>query len=922
MSDIVVFLLLGLSNGAVFAALASGLVLTYRSSGVINFATGSIALITAYFYAFLRQGKLLNPFPGLPSAPSIGHAFGLWPALILSMAFATVIGVLLHVLVFWPLRNSPPVAKVIASVGLSVVITTVLVARFGTVGPLIQPLLPSNTLSVFGVRISTDRLYFAGAVIALALVLTVLYRHTRFGLATRAVAQSEKGAYVSGVSPGLVALGNWVISSMVAGMAGILIGPITQLTPAVYTLFIIPSLAAAVVGQFQNLLVAVFVGLGIGMLQSEGTYLQSRVSWLPSSGLAELIPLVIVLTALVVRARPLPSRGTLAARALGHAPRPLKLRLTSGVATVSGASALFILQGEWRAAFITSMVFAIIALSLVVVTGYAGQVSLAQLTLAGAAGFVLGPLTNRFGIPFPIAPLLAALAATVLGVVVGLPALRIRGLPVAIVTLTLAYTISAIWFNNVDIVPPVGVHIGTPHLFGYDLGLGSGTQSFPRVRFGVLVLVVLVIVALGVARLRTSRLGSQMLAVRANERSAAVAGVHVVRVKIAAFAIGAFIAGLGGTLLAYRQETVVGTSYTAVAGLVLFTTVYLAGITSVSGGILAGLIAADGLMVTITDHLFSAGDWYQVIAAVLLVFTVIFNPEGLVGPGHLLIARRRASSKPVPSRGPLQPHGVVRPRSDRVAAEGTRAVPALEVVNLSVHYGGVTALDRVSFAVPDRAIVGLIGPNGAGKTTLIDAICGFTGCSGTVRLGGADISGKKSFERARAGLARTFQAVELYDDLTVEENVVVGLVAAGKRRKALSDEALTRTFELLGIDHLRDRLAGELSQGHRQLVSIARALAGQPKVLLLDEPAGGLDARESEWLGERLRDLRDSGVTILMVDHDMNLVLSLCDEIQVLNFGVQIAAGPPAQVRADRGVAQAYLGTTHAHTTPAIQATS
>jgi ABC-type branched-subunit amino acid transport system ATPase component len=192
----------------------------------------------------------------------------------------------------------------------------------------------------------------------------------------------------------------------------------------------------------------------------------------------------------------------------------------------------------------------------------------------------------------------------------------------------------------------------------------------------------------------------------------------------------------------------------------------------------------------------------------------------------------------------------------------------------------------------------------------------------------------KPHQRIRAGLGRTFQAIELWEDLTVEENVVVGLAAAAGRHRpsgyhpasgdgvsgdgaAARRDGLGEVFDLLGLGEVRDRPAGELSQGQRQLVSIARALVGRPKVLLLDEPAGGLDSSESLWLGERLRKIRDSGVTILLIDHDMHLVLNLCDQIQVLNFGKIIAAGPPAAIRADRAVAEAYLGSTHATPTAA-----
>jgi ABC-type branched-subunit amino acid transport system ATPase component len=240
----------------------------------------------------------------------------------------------------------------------------------------------------------------------------------------------------------------------------------------------------------------------------------------------------------------------------------------------------------------------------------------------------------------------------------------------------------------------------------------------------------------------------------------------------------------------------------------------------------------------------------------------------------------------------------------------------LEVRDLTVRYGGVTAVDRVSLVVPQGLIVGLIGPNGAGKTTLIDAVCGLTKSQGDVHLLGNSLVTNKPFQRTRAGLARTFQAIELYDDLTVEENVTVGLTAGRERQPRHSAMVISSTLELLGLEELRDRPAGQLSQGQRQLVSIARALAGEPKVLLLDEPAGGLDVSESEWLGDRLRDIRDSGVSILLVDHDMGLVLSLCDKVCVLNFGSEIASGSPAEVRADKAVAAAYLGTSQTADVP------
>jgi sulfate-transporting ATPase len=220
----------------------------------------------------------------------------------------------------------------------------------------------------------------------------------------------------------------------------------------------------------------------------------------------------------------------------------------------------------------------------------------------------------------------------------------------------------------------------------------------------------------------------------------------------------------------------------------------------------------------------------------------------------------------------------------------------------------VVAVAEVSLRVDRGTIVGLIGPNGAGKTSVIDAITGFAPATGSIELAGRHIEGLAPHARVRAGLARTFQQLELYDDLSVEENVSV---AAFGGRQDNRRAAVARALHNVGISALADRPAGELSQGERQLVSIARACVAEPSALLLDEPAAGLDTAESAWLGERIRELRSSGTAVLLVDHDVALVLRVCDHVYVLDFGAVIAEGPPDAIRTNRAVADAYLGALH-----------
>ena len=241
---------------------------------------------------------------------------------------------------------------------------------------------------------------------------------------------------------------------------------------------------------------------------------------------------------------------------------------------------------------------------------------------------------------------------------------------------------------------------------------------------------------------------------------------------------------------------------------------------------------------------------------------------------------------------------------------------ALSAQALSVSFGGVKALVDVDLEVTEGKLVGLIGPNGAGKTTFIDAITGFVRARGRVELAGRDVSRLAPHERARSGLARTWQASELFDDLTVGENLAVAserpsMWGAAKELlwKAPSDGAPARdALAVVGLDGARDKLPAQLSQGERKLVGVARALTAQPRVVCLDEPAAGLDSAESEQLGRRLRQVVGGGTAMLLVDHDMGLVLSVCDWIVVLEFGKVIATGTPDQVRGDRRVVEAYLG--------------
>ena len=875
--------LLGLGVGATYALAALGIVLVYRGSGIVNFAQAGMAIVGAYTYNQLIQ-----------------HGWAVGPAIAAGIVATALLGALVHNVVMRPLRGASPLIRLVATLGLLTAIqggaTIIYGADTISFSP---PLFSTANVNILGGTVPAEQLWLFAIAVALSAVLWAVYRFTTFGVVTSAVAENYLAASSLGRSPELVATVNWALGCALAGLAGILIIPITGLSVSQLSLLLYPALAGALVGGFSSFGLALAGGLAVGIGQSELTRYVSAAGW------ATAFPFLVIVAVLVLRGKSLPLRSFVLDRlpAVGSG----RVRPRVLVAVIAGVAVAIALSSNlWADAEVITATGATIALSLIVVTGYAGQVSLAQYAFAGVGALVSAQLAANVGLPFIVALILAVLATIPVGLIVGLPAVRTRGVNLAIATLGLALAIESVVLGNPTYTGGLeGLVVTPPSIFGPSFNAAAHPQRYALLCFGFFV-----VLALGVANLRRGRTGRRLLAIRANERAAASLGISVPGGKLYAFGVGAAIAAIGGVLLAFQTPNVTFDAYSAQSSINAVVVTVIGGIGFIGGSLPGALSNPGGVIATAFNQLFDWGEYFALGSGLLLIVALIQAPDGAMKQLSDLAAalRRRLGRGETSARAPEL----------STAATLTASAGTLEVRNVSVRFGGVTALDDFSLTVEPGQIVGLIGPNGAGKTTLIDAVTGFTRGSGSVAIDGRDLGRASPRRRALAGLGRSFQSVELFDDLTVADNLRVAsddhrpwtyltdLVHPG--RTALNPAATVAIHEF-DLDDVLDRRPSELPFARRRLVGIARAIAAGRGILLLDEPAAGLDELESRELGSLLRRLASQWkLAILLVEHDVELVLGVCDEVAVLEFGRKIAHGTPEEVRRDPAVVAAYLG--------------
>ena len=1002
MLSALVYLLLTLPLIGAYAMLAIGIVVIFRASRVLNLAHGAMAMAPTYLVYSLSK-----------------HGLPLLFAVPLGIAFGGVLGILTERLFVRPLRRQGPTAQTVGTIAVFGVVVAIVAKIYGT-----TPLAGPRVFPAGGLRLQDSTLLYGNiglflTAIAVTIGFVALFRFTNLGLALRGSADNRTAAALVGINPERAAVTAWVIGGALAALAGILLGGVTSLSPYSLAFQMLPAFVAALMGGLGSLggalLGAVLVGALTGVVPSLGliSFFRPLTSQL---GISQLVLTVFALAVMYLRGTRYSSsdirevaasnNDSAGGRRLYHldeSPSNPARRIRNYLVLIALISWPFLhppfsLLGD----AIQAGLYVVAASSIVLLTGWVGQISLAQATFVGVGAFGCAIVIRDTGLPFPLNLLVGALIAGAAAALLGMIALRVRGLYLAVATLIFAfmadqYLFVAPWFAGSGGVSTVDVKtIGK-----------EGTYPFfdmsDRRTFYFIVLAVAASVLFILANLRDSKSGRAFFAIRGSEMAAASLGIDVQRYKLAAFAVSGAIAGLAGNLLLIGQGTVVSDEFTINASLLYLAIAVVGGLQS-----LGGVVAASVLFAGLNELFYrvtALSGYLEVVSAALLAVVLLIYPGGLarlpvdikerwlhvraawvsahlgehddLHPSALTTAVVRAqrywarvrSALPI-GRGdgaavdrttklarpellplvaapaayddraqiPAQPAG-----ADAAAVAAATMVadlsrfgddagveieesetPILEARDIRVEFDGLVAVDHASLQLRPGQIVGLIGPNGAGKTTLFNAISGLVRpTSGSVHLFGQDVTERGVHERAKLGLGRTFQAIQLFSQLTVYENLLVAthanndsgmfdhvaLTRSGLRHEAAAEAVVRRVVDALGLADVADRNVAGLPFGILRQVEIARTVVTGSPIVMLDEPASGLDNAETDRLSELLLGLRDRlGLTLLLIEHDVRMVTQVSDYMYVLVYGKIVSEGIPADVRRDPVVTAAYLG--------------
>jgi branched-chain amino acid transport system permease protein len=608
-----------------------------------------------------------------------------------------------------------------------------------------------------------------------------------------------------------------------------------------------------------------------------------------------------------------------------------------------------------------ALAFAALALGLNIVVGFAGLLDLGYAAFFAIGAYTYGILSSwqltpawssfwapfawldlvqkvtqgdatvvHFTLSFWVALPLSAAVAAFFGILFGAPTLRLRGDYLAIVTLGFGEIVPIVARNWSSLTNgAAGLNgVAPPHLFGYNFGV----QIMPYYYVGVAIVALLIFVS---GRLRDSRIGRAWMALRDDSVAASTSGIDLTRYKLLAFALGASFAGMTGTFYIAKLQTATPDMFMFPVSVMIIVMIVLGGLGSVWGVVVGAMflqLLQSWFLPAISGWLHALGNlvgspWLQqiqlaqaieLIFGIILVLMMLYRRDGLI-PAH----RKQGSLSFEQQNAQVgESHGF---RMSGIAREESSPVPALEIKGVTVRFGGLVALKSVDITVPAGGVVAVIGPNGSGKSTLFNVITGLTSAeSGSIRLFGEEIIGLGPHKIAKKGIARTFQNLRLFTNLTVMDNVLIGqhsrlhtgplgAVLRLPRVRAEEAKARERAMEIIGnfgnrLSPRADQNVAALSYANRRRVEISRALATDPRILLLDEPTAGMNPAETLELAQQIKDLHKLGLTVIVIEHKLDVVVRLADTVVVLDHGEKIAEGTPAEVRRNEEVLRAYLG--------------
>lgn len=908
----------GAMAGLGYAILAVGLVIVYRATRIINLAHGQIGALSAVVLVELASDGRLPYLAALPVALLAGAAIG-W--------------VVERVLVRAMVRTSR-LAVLVATVGVTEVLLFIQLKMPAVSANQAFPVLVNVNWQIDGLTIRGEHVALL-TIGPIVLVATAAFlRWSRYGLSIRAVAENSQAASLAGIPTNRISSAVWVLAGALAACAAVLTLPLTGAvnaatsTPALGPDLLLRALAAAVVGGLSTLPLTVVAGVAIGVLESI-----LYASYPSNPGLVNAVLFVAILVLLLARSR----RGTESSDdvALGADPVPLprdlrahpvvkRLRLSGAAVLIVIVAVLPLIYSQPSQLFQLSRVpiFAIIGISIVILTGWAGQLSLGQMGFVGIGAMGTAALVAR-GVPFGAAVVYSTIAGALIAAIIGVPALRLKGLLLAIVTLAFAVTAETyllparLFRSNATTVETV-------------LAGKVGPIDFDSYRTLYYTCVLAMAATMLLARrLRTTGVGRRVLAVEGNEDGAAAMGLAPATAKLMVFALSGGIATFAGGLLAAVTQNFDVSSFTADNSLQVLAMAVVGGIGSIGGAVL-GAVYVIGV-----PALFGNSIPVQLsTSGIGLLLVLRFFPGGLMGAlergRDLLVGRFLA--RPVAPEAPAADVAVGATTVERVrlladADERSSDVPprdALALRQVAVALGGRAIVRGVDLEVKQNEIVGLIGANGAGKTTLMNAVSGFVPFDGSIALDQVELAGLSPATRAAMGLGRSFQSATVFPRLSVREclqvaleirrrsEVVPTLLALPPSIRAESWQAreADSLIDLMGLGGYADSLVGHLSTGTRRIVELGCLIAGRPSVVLLDEPTAGVAQRETEAFVPLLLEVRRAlGAAILLIEHDLPMVMALCDRLYCMEDGLVIASGPPDAVRSDSRVVASYLGT-------------